>query len=111
MKPFVVELIVVVFAVTELFDTYHAYVAEVNATPDIKTDATFVSLLFSRQIFLILLCCICRKFYGWRNSIMTEKTKKEKKVIVIPARENRDSENGREKKKRRVAAYARVKYQ
>lgn len=39
---------------------------------------------------------------------MTEKTKKEKKVIVIPARENRDSENGQEKKKRRVAAYARV---
>ena len=39
MKPFVVALIVVVFAVTELFDTYHAYVAEVNATPDIKTDA------------------------------------------------------------------------
>ena len=39
---------------------------------------------------------------------MTEKTKKEKKVIVIPAREDRDSENGQEKKKRRVAAYARV---
>ena len=39
---------------------------------------------------------------------MTEKTKKEKKVIVIPARENRESENGQEKKKRRVAAYARV---
>ena len=35
---------------------------------------------------------------------MTEKTKKEKKVIVIPARENRNSENGQEKKKRRVAA-------
>ena len=39
---------------------------------------------------------------------MTEKTKKEKKVIVIPAREDRDSENGQEKKKHRVAVYARV---
>lgn len=39
---------------------------------------------------------------------MTEKTKKEKKVIVIPAREDRNSENGQEKNKRRVAAYARV---
>ena len=39
---------------------------------------------------------------------MTEKTKKAKKVIVIPARENRNSENGQEKNKRRVAAYARV---
>ena len=39
---------------------------------------------------------------------MTEKTKKEKKVIVIPAREDRDSENGQEKKKCRVAVYARV---
>ena len=36
---------------------------------------------------------------------MTEKTKKEKKVIVIPAREDRNSENGQEKNKRRVAAY------
>ena len=36
---------------------------------------------------------------------MTEKTKK---VIVIPAREDRNSENGQEKNKRRVAAYARV---
>ena len=39
---------------------------------------------------------------------MTEKTKKAKKVIVIPARENRNLENGQEKNKRRVAAYARV---
>lgn len=39
---------------------------------------------------------------------MTEKTKKAKKVIVIPAREDRNSENGQEKNKRRVAAYARV---
>lgn len=39
---------------------------------------------------------------------MTEKTKKEKKVIVIPEREDRDSENGQEKKKCRVAVYARV---
>lgn len=42
------------------------------------------------------------------TSPMTEKTKKEKKVIVIPAREDCNSENGQEKKKRRVAAYARV---
>ena len=39
---------------------------------------------------------------------MTEKTKKAKKVIVIPAREVRNSENGQKKNKRRVAAYARV---
>ncbi|MFR7901217.1 MAG: hypothetical protein ACLU6Y_16345 [Ruminococcus sp.] len=29
-------------------------------------------------------------------------------MIVIPAREDRNSENGQEKNKRRVAAYARV---
>ena len=39
---------------------------------------------------------------------MTEKTEKAKRVIVIPARENCNSKNGQEKKKRRVAAYARV---
>ena len=39
---------------------------------------------------------------------MTEEAKKEKKVIVIPAQKNHKSEKGKENKKRRVAAYARV---
>ena len=39
---------------------------------------------------------------------MTEEAKKEKKVIVIPAQKNHNSEKGQEKNKRRVAAYARV---
>ena len=40
---------------TELFDTYHAYVAEVNATPDIKTDAAVATnCIFIFFIFILL---------------------------------------------------------